>query len=98
MNMNTYFLIAMAALIAVNGVSFLLYRGDKLRAKRNQWRTSETALLVWALIGPYGAFLAMRRYRHKTRHAKFLLVPIFMVLETGLIVFLVLRYAAIPYL
>ena len=52
MNVNTYFVIAMAALIAVNGVSFLLYRGDKLRAKRNEWRTSETALLVWALIGP----------------------------------------------
>ena len=98
MNVNTYFLIAMAVLIAVNGVSFLLYRSDKLRARRNQWRTSETALLLWALVGPYGAYLAMRRYRHKTRHAKFLLVPIFLVLETGLIVFLVLRYAAIPYL
>jgi uncharacterized membrane protein YsdA (DUF1294 family) len=95
MNVNTYFLILLAALIAVNGVSFFLYRGDKLRARRNEWRASEMGLLVWALIGPYGAYLAMQRYRHKTKHAKFLLVPIFLVLETGLIVFLFLRYMTI---
>jgi uncharacterized membrane protein YsdA (DUF1294 family) len=90
--MTTYLLIALAALMAVNGASFLVYRADKLRARRNEWRTSEAALLVWAFIGPYGAYLAMKRYRHKTKHAKFLLVPIFLVLETGLIVFMVLRY------
>jgi uncharacterized membrane protein YsdA (DUF1294 family) len=95
MNGNTYLLIALTALIVVNGVSFFIYRGDKIRAKRHEWRTSEVALLIWALIGPYGAYLAMRRYRHKTKHAKFLLVSIFLILETGLIVFLILRYMTV---
>ena len=90
---GTYLAIALAVIAAVNGASFLLFRGDKLRAKRDQWRTSEGKLLLTALAGPYGAFWAMRRYRHKTRHAKFFLVPIFLILQTGLILFLVTRYA-----
>jgi uncharacterized membrane protein YsdA (DUF1294 family) len=90
---GTYLAIALAVIASVNGASFLLFRGDKLRAKRDQWRTSEGKLLLTALAGPYGAFWAMRRYRHKTRHAKFFLVPIFLILQTGLILFLVMRYA-----
>lgn len=88
----TYLAIALATFAVVNGASFLLFRGDKLRAKRNEWRTPEGRLLVAALLGPYGAFWAMRRYRHKTKHAKFLLVPLFLILQTGLIVFLIMRY------
>ena len=89
---ETYLAVVLAVFIAVNGAAFLLFRRDKLRARRSEWRTSEAKLLLAALIGPYGAFLAMRRYRHKTKHAKFLLVPVFLVLQTGLIVFLVMRY------
>jgi uncharacterized membrane protein YsdA (DUF1294 family) len=89
---TTYLAIALAAFVVVNVASFLLFRGDKLRAKRNEWRTPEGRLLLVALLGPYGAFLAMRRYRHKTKHAKFLLVPIFLILQTGMGVFLVMRY------
>ena len=89
---TTYLFIALATFAVVNGASFLLFRGDKLRAKRNEWRTPEGRLLVAALLGPYGASWAMRRYRHKTKHAKFLLVPAFLILQTGLIVFLVMGY------
>jgi uncharacterized membrane protein YsdA (DUF1294 family) len=88
----TYLLVALAAFVVVNGAAFLLFRRDKLKAKRSGWRTSEARLLLAALIGPYGAFLAMRRYRHKTQHAKFLLVPVFLIVQTGLIVFLVMHY------
>jgi uncharacterized membrane protein YsdA (DUF1294 family) len=90
---NAYIIIALVIFAAVNGASFLLFRGDKLRARRSEWRTSEGKLLLSALMGPYGAYWAMRRYRHKTKHAKFLLVPVFLVLQTGLMVFLVMRYA-----
>jgi uncharacterized membrane protein YsdA (DUF1294 family) len=89
---STYFVILLLAFAVVNGASFLLYRSDKLRSKRNEWRTSEGRLLLAAFIGPYGAYLAMRRYRHKTKHAKFYLVPVFLILQTALIVFLVMRY------
>jgi uncharacterized membrane protein YsdA (DUF1294 family) len=94
---ETYFDVAVAVLALVNLASFVMFRGDKLRSKRNDWRTSEGKLLLAAFFGPYGAFLAMRRYRHKTKHAKFLLVPLFVILQTGLIVFLVLRYG-VPFL
>ncbi|MGD0818954.1 MAG: DUF1294 domain-containing protein [Methanomassiliicoccales archaeon] len=76
---STYLLIALATFAVINGASFLLYRGDKLRAKRNEWRTPEARLLIVAFFGPYGALWAMRRYRHKTKHAKFLLVPVFLI-------------------
>ena len=89
---STYLAIALATLVVVNAASFLLFRGDKLRAKRNEWRTPEGRLLLAAFVGPYGAFWAMRRYRHKTKHAKFLLVPAFLILQTGLILFLIIRY------
>ena len=90
---STYLAIALASFAVVNGASFLLFRGDKFRAKRNQWRTPEGRLILAALVAPYGAFWAMRRYRHKTQHAKFLLVPAFLILQTGVIMFLVMRYA-----
>ena len=87
----TYLAIASATFALVNAVSFLLFRGDKLKAKRGEWRTPEGRLLLAALFGPYGAYLAMLKYRHKTKHAKFLLVPFFLILQTGSIVFLVMR-------
>jgi uncharacterized membrane protein YsdA (DUF1294 family) len=90
---STYLLAALLIFASVNVASFLLFRKDKLQARRKQWRTPEGRLLISALAGPYGAFWAMRRYRHKTRQAKFLLVPVFLVLQTGLIAFLVMRYA-----
>jgi uncharacterized membrane protein YsdA (DUF1294 family) len=89
---STYILIALVAFVVVNAASFFLFRSDKLRAKRNEWRTSEGKLLFVSLFGPYGAYLSMLRYRHKTKHAKFLLVPLFLILQTGLIMFLIMRY------
>jgi uncharacterized membrane protein YsdA (DUF1294 family) len=89
---SMYLLIALVIFVLVNGASFLLYRKDKLRARSNGWRTPEGRLLIAALIGPYGAYLAMLKYRHKTKHAKFLLVPAFLILQTALFVFLVMRY------
>ena len=89
----TYLAVALAAFMVVNGAAFLLFRRDKLKARNSEWRTPEARLLLTALIGPYGAYLAMRRYRHKTKHAKFFLVPVFLILQTGLIVFLVMRYS-----
>jgi uncharacterized membrane protein YsdA (DUF1294 family) len=79
--MNDYWLLLMIfAILLMNVSAFFLYRHDKRAAQKNEWRISENALLVAALLGPFGAFAAMRRYRHKTKHMKFLLVPIFMIL------------------
>lgn len=45
---------------------------DKKRAIRNQWRISEKALILIAIIGgSIGSYLGMQQFRHKTKHSKF---------------------------
>jgi uncharacterized membrane protein YsdA (DUF1294 family) len=62
----------------VNLIVFGIYARDKYRAKHNAWRTSEAVLLALALAGPVGAFAAMILFHHKTRKARFYLVPFFL--------------------
>jgi uncharacterized membrane protein YsdA (DUF1294 family) len=77
-------------LVILNIVAFLLYRGDKKKAKSGKWRTPERTLLLFSLLGPFGAYIAMRMYHHKTRKMKFVLVPIFMILQIGLLLWAIL--------
>jgi uncharacterized membrane protein YsdA (DUF1294 family) len=51
-------------------------------------RTFENSLLLFAAIGPFGALTAIMGFRHKIRHVKFFLVPVFAVLHMVLIVWL----------
>ena len=57
---------------AINLTVFVLYGADKSRAKRGAWRIPEKTLLMgtW-LLGGVGAWLAMRLFRHKTKHTAF---------------------------
>ena len=73
-------------LIILNCYSFLLFRHDKKLAIKNRWRVSENKLLLAALLGPFGAYASMKRYRHKTRRFKFKLIPVLMVLQIVLLV------------
>ena len=65
-------LILWAVWLAVNLITFILYGVDKRRAKRGAWRIPEKTLLTgtW-LLGGVGAWLAMRIFRHKTKHIAF---------------------------
>lgn len=57
---------------AINVLVFALYGVDKRRAIRGEWRIPERTLLTgtW-LLGGVGAWLAMRTFRHKTKHRVF---------------------------
>ena len=68
----SWFLIPLAFL---NILSFSLYGIDKFKAKHGMWRIPE-ATLLWsaALFGSLGAFLGMSLFRHKTKHAVFIVV------------------------
>ena len=67
-------------LLAVNAAAFFLYGLDK-------WEM--TLLLVAAAGGSAGAFLAMRFFRHKTRHAVFQFgVPVLFLLQAAFAFFL----------
>lgn len=73
----------------LNGVVFSLYAYDKRKAQKNEWRTPENQLLFFALIGPFGAYTAMKVFRHKTLKTKFLLVQVFLVLHLAVILYLI---------
>jgi uncharacterized membrane protein YsdA (DUF1294 family) len=74
--------------IGVNVLAFGAFVHDKLKAKANTWRTPENTLLLLAALGPFGALVAMYWFRHKTRHVKFYLVPLFALLHIALIAWL----------
>ena len=75
------FLLAGCIYAAFNAGAFFVFAHDKSKAERGRWRTPETMLLLVAFIGPFGAYAAMRVFRHKTRKLKFYLVPVFMALH-----------------
>ena len=58
-----------ALLAVLSLVTLVLYGTDKARAKRGAWRISERTLLLCSLLGgAIGGLIAMRLFRHKTRH------------------------------
>ena len=77
-------------MIFMNVFTFILYRIDKKRAVARRWRIPEVVLLGMSLLGGcVGAFLAMRVFHHKTRHARFAMgVPIMILLHGCIAVYL----------
>jgi uncharacterized membrane protein YsdA (DUF1294 family) len=85
---NSLLLILILMYAGLNVLAFAAFTHDKFKARANAWRTSENALLVLAALGPFGALAAMQVFRHKTRHVKFYLVPLFALVHAILIVWL----------
>ena len=86
--------IIIGLLIVINIVAFLMYGIDKSKAKRGAWRIPEATLLGIAFFGgSVGAFLGMRVFRHKTKHARFVIgVPamlIFHILIAALVIYFI---------
>ncbi|MDA1193950.1 MAG: DUF1294 domain-containing protein [Planctomycetota bacterium] len=77
-------------------VAYGVHALDQRRAVRGGRRVRESNLLGFSLAGGApGAFLAMRRLRHKTRTLRFrLLVPLLAVVHLGLLGWLVVRALA----
>ena len=62
-------LIAAAAVLLMNLISFFLMAHDKRQARRNGRRVSEKTLFLAAgLFGAFGGTLGMFLFRHKTKH------------------------------
>jgi uncharacterized membrane protein YsdA (DUF1294 family)/cold shock CspA family protein len=52
--------------------TFGMYAWDKRKARRQEWRLSESTLQLWSIIGGWpGAFLAQRLLRHKSSKTSF---------------------------
>lgn len=91
-------LIISAAVLVMNLIAFAAFGIDKRKARLDKWRIPESTLLLLAfLFGSLGALLGMRAFRHKTRHWKFrILVPLFLVLQVALTVWLIYLGIAQP--
>jgi uncharacterized membrane protein YsdA (DUF1294 family) len=74
--------------VGLNILAFALFTLDKLRATMKRGRISENSLLLVASLGPIGALTAMVGFRHKIRHVKFFLVPVFLIVHVLLFVWL----------
>jgi uncharacterized membrane protein YsdA (DUF1294 family) len=72
-------------LVIVNLVALAIFGIDKLKSKKGAWRIPESRLLLVAFFGPFGAYVGMLLFRHKTRKIKFLLVPLFLFIQVFLI-------------
>jgi uncharacterized membrane protein YsdA (DUF1294 family) len=58
--------------LGISLITFCLYAWDKSAARRGAWRTPESTLHLWSLMGGWpGALLAQQWLRHKSVKAGF---------------------------
>ncbi len=83
-------IIFFTVIVVMSLIAFILYGVDKSRAKKGKWRIRESVLLgVGFLGGAVGALLAMKLFRHKTKHWYFTAVNVLgLIVQAALFVFL----------
>lgn len=70
---NSLYLLIYFAII--NIITLILYIADKKKAIKNQWRIPEATLIAFPFLGGFvGGLVGMFKFRHKTKHIKFLLL------------------------
>ena len=70
-------LITLAVYAVISLIAFVLYFADKKKAQKNKWRIKEATLLGFGFFGgAIGALLAMKIFRHKTKHWYFYAVNV----------------------
>lgn len=58
--------------LAISAISFFLYAWDKNSAQREAWRTKESTLHLFDLLGGWpGAMIAQQTLRHKSKKKEF---------------------------
>lgn len=59
-------------LFILNTAAYYVMKKDKVYAKEGKWRTPEARLWLIAFLGGApGMWLAMKKFRHKTKHPSF---------------------------
>lgn len=76
----------------VSLITFIIYGVDKHRAVEGEWRIPEKVLLAWSFFGGgVGGYLAMKAFRHKTKHWYFYVINILGIIwQVGLLVYLII--------
>lgn len=75
-------------------IGWILPYADKKRAKNGSWRIPEkTLFIVSALGGSAAMYASMKRYRHKTKHKRFMIgIPCIMIAQAAIIAAAVILY------
>ena len=70
-------------LLILNAFTLFLTWADKRRAVRHAWRVPEARFMVLAALGGgIGIYAGCRMFRHKVKHAKFMIgVPVILVVQ-----------------
>ena len=81
-------------LIIINIIAFALMGIDKKRARNKEWRISEAALFITALLfGSLGSNIGMRVFHHKTKHWYFVIfMPLIMVVQIVILAFVLNKF------
>lgn len=89
--MNMYVLGLVIYFFIINLFAIFLMKYDKVKAINNQYRVSEKALFLIALIlGGIGIYIGMYLFRHKTKHVKFTVgIPLIIILNILTIYYLI---------
>ena len=87
MKIWVYYLIFIAFMSLV---TMILYKADKTKAQKREWRIKEATLLLVGLFGGApGALIGMKLFRHKTKHWYFWAVNLLgLILQAGLFILL----------
>ncbi|MBQ8568996.1 MAG: DUF1294 domain-containing protein [Oscillospiraceae bacterium] len=77
----------------INVTGFVLTVSDKKKAKAGKWRVPEKTLFIVSILGAsVSVYLAMRLFRHKTKHKRFMIgIPVIIALQLALIIILCLK-------
>ncbi len=81
--MDKLFIVIVVYLAVMNFIGFYSMFSDKNKAKKGKWRTKESTLFLFAILGgSLGSNLGMRVFRHKTDHWYFKYgMPIILILQ-----------------
>lgn len=93
--MEKYIAIAAVVYIAVISIiGWILPYVDKRRAKNGSRRIPEKTLFIVSALGGSVAMLAsMKKYRHKTKHKRFMIgIPCIMLAQAAIIVAAIILY------
>lgn len=93
--MERYLVIGLAVyIVSVSIIGWILPYMDKKRARNGSWRIPEkTLFIVSALGGSFAMYASMKKYRHKTKHKRFMIgIPLIMLVQAGLIAAGVILY------
>ena len=92
-HVNMSDIIAIAYVLFINVLAFVLYGIDKRRSQRKMYRISESTLLWMARLGGgVGSWMGIKGFNHKTKHARFrIVVPVWIFIWAVVIGCLVIK-------